>query len=185
MDDKSIIDLYFDRDDRAIGETAEKYGKTMHSVSYNILKNDLDAEECVNDAYLGTWNSIPPTVPASLCAFVCRITRNRSLDRYRAKTAEKRRASGAVSLEEIADILPDDKSVNSQLECERISRLFDRWLKEQSRVNRYIFIRRYWYMDAPEVIARNAGLSLSAVYARIDRMKKRLYLFLTENEVLI
>ena len=185
MDDERIIQLFFDRNDLALEETAKKYGKSMYSVSYNILKNHLDAEECVNDAYVGTWNSIPPTVPTSLCSFVCRITRNRSLDRYRARTAQKRHAEGTVSLEEVADCLPSESRVDSELEGERISRIFDLWLYRQSSTNRYIFIRRYWYMDSPEDIAASARISVSAVYARIDRMKKRLYVFLKERNVLI
>ena len=185
MDDEKIIQLYFNRNDRAIDETAIKYGGTMYSVSYNILKSELDAEECVNDAYLGIWKAIPPTVPASLHSFACRITRNKSLDRYRAKIAKKRVQSDTVSLEEIADCLPSESSVSDELENERLTDILNEWLRSEAKTNRYIFIRRYWYMDSPEVISKHTGLSTSAVYARIDRMKKRLYRFLMEREVLI
>ena len=185
MEDDKIIKLYFCRSDRAIDETARKYGGAMYSVSYNILKSTPDAEECVNDAYLGIWKSIPPTVPTSLYSFVCRVTRNKALDRYRALSAEKRARDGEVSLEEIADCLPSDSTVESELESQRLTELFNEWLKSQSKTNRYIFIRRYWYMDPPEDIAKNSGLSVSAVYSRIDRMKKRLYVFLKQREVLI
>lgn len=185
MEDEKIIQLYFNRSDRAIDETAIKYGHAMYSVSYNILKNSQDAEECVNDAYLGIWKAIPPTVPTSLYSFVCRITRNKSLDRYRAKLAEKRQNGGEVSLEEVADCLSCDRTLDSELEERRLSELLNQWLATQSRTNRYVFVRRYWYMDSPEDIAKSAGLSVSAVYARIDRMKKRLYLFLNEREVFI
>lgn len=185
MEDEKIITLYFNRSDRAVDETAAKYGHAMYTVSYNILKNDQDAEECVNDAYLGIWKAIPPTVPTSLGAFACRITRNKALDRYRAKTAEKRHAEGEVSFEEIADCLPAESTLSEELEAKRLSSLLNDWLASQNRTNRYVFVRRYWYMDSPEDIAQRAGLSVSAVYARIDRMKKRLYVFLKEREVLI
>ena len=185
MDDKVIVDLYLNRSDRAVDETALKYGHVMYSISYNILKNDQDAEECVNDAYLGVWKSIPPSVPGSLGAFVCRIARNKALDRYRAKTADKRRAEGMVSLEEIADCLPSDSSLSDELENEGLTELLNEWLAGESKTNRYLFIRRYWYMDAPEDISKRSGLSVSAIYSRIDRMKKRLYAFLRSRGVLI
>lgn len=185
MDDEKIIDLYLQRSDRAIDETAIKYGGVMYSVSYNILKNDSDAEECVNDAYLGIWKSIPPTIPASLHSFVCRVTRNKALDRYRALTAGKRAVGELCRLEEIADTLPSDITVESEIESRRITEALNQWLSSESKTNRYIFIRRYWFMDSPEDIAKNSGMSVSAVYSRIDRMKKRLYVFLREREVLI
>ena len=105
MDDPAIIALFFDRSKQAIAELDRKYGKTCHSISYNILNNTQDAEECVNDAYLGTWNAIPPRRPNPLLTFLCKIVRNLSIMRYHANTAMKRNSSYDVALDELKDTL--------------------------------------------------------------------------------
>ena len=174
MEDEKIIQLYFNRSDRAIDETAMKYGHAMYSVSYNILKNSQDAEECVNDAYLGIWKAIPPTVPTSLYSFVCRITRNKSLDRYRAKLAEKRQNGGEVSLEEVADCLPSERTLDSELDARRLSELFNQWLATQSRTNRYIFVRRYWYMNSVKEISSALRIGESKTKSMLMRTREKL-----------
>ena len=103
MDDEKIIELFFVRSEQAIKELDRKYGRKCHAVSYNILNNHQDAEECVNDAYLGAWNAIPPAKPDPLLAFVCKIVRNVSLKRYERNTAAKRNSRYDVSIEELGD----------------------------------------------------------------------------------
>ena len=107
MNDLEIIELYFSRDEEAIKQTDIKYGKLCHSVAYNILNNNEDSEECVNDTYIGVWNAIPPTRPNNFMSFVCKITRNISLTRLEAMTRQKRSQAIIVSLDELAEILPD------------------------------------------------------------------------------
>ena len=101
MEDEKIIELFFARSETAIKELDSKYGKVCYSISYNILNNNLDAEECVNDAYLGTWNAIPPQRPNPLLAFVCKIVRNISIMRHRTNTAMKRNSSYDIAMSEI------------------------------------------------------------------------------------
>ena len=127
MNDQEIISLYFDRNEQAIKETDTKYGKTCMQVSMNILHSRPDAEECVNDTYLKTWNSIPPTKPHSLCAFLCRIIRNLSLNRLQELTAAKRSRELTVSFEELEDCipLPDEQSPE-------LAALLESFLREQS-----------------------------------------------------
>ena len=104
MNDVTIVDLYWKRSENAISETANKYGKFCHSISYNILHNDQDAEECVNDTWLGAWNSMPPKKPSRLSIFLGKITRNLSLDKYRKYNAEKRRITRtAEALDELTE----------------------------------------------------------------------------------
>ena len=113
MNDQDIVELYFARDEQAIAETDKKYGKLCMQVSVNILENKSDAEECVSDTYLKTWNSIPPTRPSSLCAFVCKIARNLSLNRLRDARREKRNRELTVSFEELEECIPmPDESVS-------------------------------------------------------------------------
>ena len=111
MEDNNIIDLFFDRSEQAIRELDKKYGKVCHSLSYNILNSRQDAEECVNDAYLGTWNAIPPARPNPLLAFLCKIVRNLSLMRYHTNKAIKRGGSYTVALEELEDCLASPNTV--------------------------------------------------------------------------
>ncbi|MBQ8817080.1 MAG: sigma-70 family RNA polymerase sigma factor [Clostridia bacterium] len=185
MDDKLLIEMFNCRSEEAIKCLSEKYGATMYSVSYNILNKHEDAEECVNDAYVGIWNAIPPTNPDSLCAFACRVTRNISLTRYKRNNAAKRKGMAHTDFEEISEFIPDERTVSEELEAKEITETLNFWLSKLNRENLYIFMRRYWYMDSVTDIAKNTELSDAAVYLRIDRMKKSLLKFLTERGILI
>ena len=117
MEDNAIIELFFDRSEQAIRELDGKYGKVCHSLSYNILHSSQDAEECVNDAYLGAWNAIPPARPNPLLAFLCRIVRNLSLMRYHGdRTAKRGGGSYTVALEELEGCLASPRTVEGDLE---------------------------------------------------------------------
>ncbi len=185
VDDLRIIELLFERSELGVEQIVKKYGDAMFTVSYNILRNREDAEECVNDSYLNIWNSIPPTKPNSLYAFVCGIARNLSLTRYKHNKAEKRDRSGDAGLEEIADIIPSGVSISDEIEREELSNMLNTWLGKLDRDNLYIFVRRYWYMDKVSDIARNLRFTEAAVYLRLDRMKKSLYKYLSERGAFI
>jgi len=185
MDDKLIVNMLFDRSESALEHISQKYQRTLFGISYNIVGSREDAEECVNDTYLGVWNAIPPTRPHSLYAFVCRIVRNISLTRYYHDKAKKRNRSVEISLEEIGDFLSDGDFCDRELEKEELRHMLEEWLYSLNEENRYIFIRRYWYMDDPERISGELGLTKAAVYLRIDRMKKNLKEYLTQKGVLI
>lgn len=185
VDDLRIIELLFERSELGVEQISKKYGNAMFMVSYNILGSREDAEECVNDSYLNIWNSIPPTRPNSLYAFVCRVARNVSLTRYKRDKAAKRDRSGDAGLEEIADIVPSGVSISDEVEREELTNLLNTWLGKLDRDNLYIFMRRYWYMDKVSYIAENLRLTEAAVYLRLDRMKKSLYKYLIERGVFI
>ena len=130
MDDLSIIELYFARDEQAIKETDNKYGKLCHSIAYNILNNNEDSEECVNDTYIGVWNAIPPTRPNNFTAFLCKITRNISLKRIEAMARQKRSQSTIVSLDELAEILPDE-SIGENISNDNLTELISDFLRKE------------------------------------------------------
>ena len=176
MNDQEIISLYFDRNEQAIKETDTKYGKTCMQVSMNIRHSRPDAEECVNDTYLKTWNSIPPTKPHSLCAFLCRIIRNLSLNRLQELTAAKRSRELTVSFEELEDCipLPDEQSPE-------LAALLESFLREQSETDRVLFVGRYWFACSVEELTRRTGLTRRAVHMRIFRTRERLRAYLTER----
>ena len=183
--DEQIIDLFFCRSDEAVERLSEKYGGKMYAVSYNVLRNREDAEECVNDAYMGVWNAIPPARPLELCAFVCKIVRNIALAALRRRMAQKRDGGGVVCLEEIAECIPSEYSVSDAIEQQVLTDALNAWLLTLDRTNRYIFLRRYWYMDQVGEVASALGMSEGAVYLRIDRMKKKLCKYLAACDVII
>lgn len=175
MDDNSIIGLFFDRSENAISQLIKKYGTAMHNISFNILKNQQDAEECVNDACIGVWNTIPPENPSSLVTFVLRITRNISLAKYRKNRAQKRYSHGQVSFEEISCCIPDKHNIEDEIDAKELCLELNKWLSTLNNDSLYIFMRRFWYMDASEKIAEHMGISENAVNLRILRLKNKLY----------
>ncbi len=184
VDDEKIIELFFARSEDALTELDKKYGALMRRVSKNVLKDDEDVKECVNDAYLGIWRAIPPERPSPLSAYVCRVIRNISLNRHRKNTALQRDGRKNVSLEEIADFLPDDSDVFEKVAGSELTDILNRYLSTLERTNLYIFMRKYWYFDNVSDIASRLGMTEAAVYLRLDRMKKSLYKYLVKQGVM-
>lgn len=184
MDDKAIIDLFFERLEQAIRELDTKYGKTCHKVSYNILNNQQDAEECVNDAYLGTWNAIPPQRPDLLLTFLCRIVRNLSIMRYHANTATKRNSAYDIALVELENCLSSGITVEDEVERKLLVQTIEDFLDTLSRDSRVIFMRRYWFCDNYAEIAKQVGISEKTVSVRLTRIRDQLREHLTKKGVL-
>lgn len=183
MEDSKIIELFHERSQQAIVELSKKYGKLCQNVAANILGNECDAQECVNDAYLGVWNSIPPTQPVSLMAFVCGITRNIATVRYHASKAQKRDNSYDAVLDELEIFLSDDTSIEDCIESRELTRLFDEFLKQASDLDRAIFIRRYWFSQSVSDIGKYFGKSPHYVSVRLSRIKNELKKFLLQKGI--
>ena len=182
MDDHQIIELYFARDERAIRETDAKYGSLCHSVARNILHNDQDAEECVNDTYVGAWNAIPPTRPLCFSAFVCRITRNLSLKRLEAMTRQKRAHTAVVSLDELAEILPDER-IAADADDGAIGRAISTFLRGEKEDVRRVFIRKYFFFDSVRSIAQRYGFTESKVKSMLHHTRSRLKKYLIKEGI--
>ena len=163
MDDREILELYWARSEQAILETGRKYGATVRRVARNILGDEQDAEECVNDTWLGAWNSIPPRRPDPLLTYLCRICRNAALSRRRAKSAQKRNSSFDLALEELEGCLAAPGSPERDYEARELAAAVNGFLETLSFEDRYAFLRRYWYGDRVETVAADLGLSRSAV----------------------
>ncbi len=190
MEDKDIVALYWDRDERAIAESDVKYGRYCLQISMNILENRQDAEECVNDTYLRAWDAMPPQKPSRLGAFLGKITRNLSLDRYKAGHTAKREATlFIVSLDELGECVPGGTSdggaspVDMELESRRVGECINRFLRRQSADAREIFVCRYFYSESISEIARRFGLSESKVTSLLHRMRGKLRRFLESEGV--
>ena len=160
MTDAEIIDLFFERSEQAITELAKKHGGAVSRIAYNILGNVQDTEECVNDTWLGTWNAIPPSRPSPLRNYVCRIARNLATKKYHASTAEKRDSQYDVALDDLAECIPDF-------------------------LDKFVFMRRYWYSDSLTDISKMSGLSYKTVSVRLTRIKEKLKKHLMKEGLLV
>jgi RNA polymerase sigma-70 factor (ECF subfamily) len=176
MDDREIVELFWARSERAIGAAAEKYGRYCRSIAYNILRNNEDAEECVNDAYSRAWNAIPPARPERLSAYLGKIIRNLAFDRYERERAQKRGAGElAAALSELEDCVPDAvRTLESLLEGEAITAALNAFLAELAPASRRVFMRRYWYSDSLDEIAKNGGMTVGKVKSILFRARKKL-----------
>lgn len=175
MDDKEIVELYWQRNEAAIGETAARYGKFCHSIAYNILGNNEDAEESVNDTYLNAWNSIPPHRPSVLSTFLGKITRRVSIDRWRKRSAQKRGGGQiALALDELEECISGGKSVEQAVEAKLLSDVVNSFVKSLPDTERGMFLCRYWYMDSVESIAKEFGFSQSKVKSMLYRTREKL-----------
>lgn len=181
MEDQSIVDLFWKRDEDAILHTQRKYGALCQTIAQNILGNLQDAEECVNDAYLKVWNSIPPERPRSLLAFISRIVRNISLDRHRFNHAEKRSRGADVMLSELEECLADDAIVD--MREEGIMEVINHFLSTLDQESRLLFVRRYYYMDTNEVLAKTFSLKENVVRQRLFRIREKLKDFLGKEGI--
>ena len=179
MQDYEIVDLYFARDERAILNTQQKYGSYCKTIAMNILHDDSDSDECVNDTYLAAWNSIPPQKPTSLSAYLAKLTRNISLNRYKSRTTERRGGGEfALSLDELDDCVADtDKS------AEELGQLISNFLHGEKKETRQVFIRRYFYGDSIEDISKRFTFSESKIKSMLHRTRLALRDYLTQNGV--
>lgn len=185
MEDQEIIDLYWNRSEIAISETASQYGGYCYSIAFNILKNNEDSEESVSDTYIAAWNAIPPRRPSILSTFLGKITRRIAIDRWRSRNRVKR-GGGEIdlALEELEDCIADSQTVEKAFERKQLSSLFNRFLEELPEVERNVFLCRYWYVDSVSDIANHFGFSGSKVTSMLHRTRKKLRAVLEREDLL-
>ena len=184
MEDASIVDLFWQRDETALAETKSKYGRYCQVIANNILHNDEDAQECVNDVFLAAWNAIPPHRPEKLSTFLAKLTRRIALNRWRDASAE-RRGGGNIdaSLSELEGCIPSDTDVDEALDTQAFSELIDAFLATLSADERRVFVRRYWFFDSIGSIAKRYGFSESKVKMTLKRTRDKLAVRLKKEGV--
>ncbi len=183
MEDKHIIALFFARSEQALVALAEKYDRLCKKIARNILKNEQDSEECVNDGYLGAWETIPPQEPDPLAAYVCRLVRNAAVNRYHANTAQKRNSFYDVSLDELEDCLSGGDTLDEEIAVQELGELLNCFLETLSQENRVLFLRRYWFADSVNDIAERLQMNSNSVSARLFRIREKLRAYLEEQGV--
>ena len=182
MDDGAIVSLYLARSERALEETAAKYGPYCRAVAGRILPDGRDVDEAVSDAYMAAWGSIPPQEPARLDTYLAKLTRRAALKRWRAKDAQKRGGGQPeAALEELADMLPGGTDPAGTVEAKELVRTLDRFLETLPEVQRRVFLRRYWFFDPVNDIAARYGFTPSKVKSMLARTRTRLMDFLKEE----
>lgn len=174
VEDHSIIELYFQRSERAIDETAAKYGSYCGTVARNILTVQEDAEECVNDTWLAAWNDIPPSRPTCLRAYLGRLTRNLAISRWRFSHAARRYSGMETLLSELEDCLPSQNDVERELEREALSAVLRAWVGGLGEDDRALFVRRYWYGVSVKQLSAEAGRTQNATAQRLWKLRRSL-----------
>lgn len=175
MDDDKIVELYWERDEKAIEETDFKYKKYLFSIAYNVVYDRLDCEECLNDTYLGAWNAIPPTKPSVLKAFLTTITRRIAIKRYHSNLKQSVIPSEmTVSLSELEDFVAGDGDVDSEFDAERLGRVISDFVRSLSERRQFIFMSRYYVADPIDTIASDLSLNRSMVNKELAAIRSAL-----------
>jgi len=184
VEDRAIIDLYWERQERALEESEEKYGRYCWSIAYHILRDREDSEECVNDTWLRAWNAMPPQRPAILSSFLGTITRNLALDRYKLSHRTKRGGGRMrVALEELEECLSGDLDPERLAAQAELSRTIDRFLRQLPEKECCVFLRRYWYVDSTLDIAHRYHMAEGTVKSMLHRTRKKLQRYLEQEGV--
>lgn len=181
MEDTAIIELYLKRSEQAIVETDTKYGGYCFSIAYNILANREDSEESVSDTYMTAWNTIPPRRPNFLNAFLGKVTRHLSIDRWRKQNAQKRGGGEIIlALEELENCV-DVHNTEADFERKELTRILNQFLSDLNETERNVFLCRYWYMDSIQSISEYSGFSQSKVTSMLHRTRGKLRRHLSEK----
>lgn len=184
--DEKIIEMYWQREERAIKATDIKYGQFLYRIAYGILHDRLDCEECQNDTYWGIWKAIPPTRPVVFPAFITQIMRRIAINKYKEKTSKKRIPSElTATIEDCENILVSSDTADGKYAAEEIGRIINDYVNELPERQRYIFIERFYMVESVENIADDLNIAIATVYRELDKIKQKLKLHLEKNGVFI
>lgn len=183
MEDKTIIELFFRRSEKALEETVTKYGAYCRTIAQNVLTQPEDAEECVNEIWLAAWNDIPPSRPDSLRAYLGRLTRNLAISRWRSLHAKKRFSGMESLLSELEDCLPAPGGVEAELERAELAAILRTWVDSLDFDERAAFVRRYWHGVSVKQLAAEAGVTQNAMAQRLLKLRRNLKQKLEQEEI--
>ncbi len=186
MDDRTIVDMLWQRNDGALSLLKQKHERLILSVAQNVLKNREDSEECLNDTLFAAWNAIPPAKPENLGAFLCKIARNLSLKKWRSKTAQKRGGKAfSCLLSELDDCISDAKSLDESIDERALAAIIDSFLRTLDEDERDLFILRYFYFYSVTSLSEKFGFSKSKVKTQLYRTRQKLSIRLQKEGVTI
>ena len=175
LSDEEIIELYWQRNEKAIESTDVKYGRYLFTIAYNIVHNRMDSEECLNDTYLGTWNRIPPTRPNIFQAFLAKITRNIAVDKYRKESSRRKVESEfSISLDELRECVSKELSMEEEFAIKEMCKILNAFLRDLPDKQEFIFVCRYYFSDKIADIAKMLKISEPTVYRSLAAMREEL-----------
>jgi len=183
MEDSKIIDLYWDRNENAIAQTAQKYGNYCHTIAYNVLSVQEDAEECVNDTYVQAWNTIPPQRPTMFKAWLGKVVRNLALNLWDKNHAQKRYQGMDAVLDELEECIPATQTVESEIEDKELGKVISDWLRTLEEDDRNLFVRRYWGGESVNDLAEEWGITANKLAQKMFRLRNSLKSALEKEEV--
>lgn len=183
MDDSKITELFFNRDEDAVKKLDEKYGALFKKVASNILRDSRDAEECLSDAYLGVWCTIPPKRPENLAAYVLKIVRNTATKRYHANSAKKRNSFYDTALDELEGCFASTDDVSHSLELKECVESINTFLSFLDKDSRIMFVKRYYYAESVAEIAGEMQKSAHYVSVKLHRIREKLRKYLIERGI--
>lgn len=182
MQDEQIVSLYWQRDEAAIRETEQKYGKYLFKIACGILSDPEDSRESVNDTYLKAWNAMPPHKPQVLATFLGKITRQRSIDLFRKRNRSKRQSSEyALSLSELEECVSGGDTTEQNVDLSLLAEAIHTYLRTLSSEARSAFIGRYYYMDSIREVAAYSGMSESKLKSMLHRIRLGLKTYLEQE----
>ncbi|MBQ8896295.1 MAG: RNA polymerase sigma factor [Clostridia bacterium] len=182
MQDEKIVELYWERNESALKETQDKYGKYLFKIAYNILSDNQDSEESVNDTYLAAWNSIPPQRPLTLSVYLAKLTRRIAIDIFRKRNRDKRIPSEyVVSMNELEGCLSVGNSTEQEIEVRHLAGVINDFLKELPETSRNLFIGRYYFSDSLKEVSRYCGVSESKAKTLLFRTRQKLKIHLEKE----
>ena len=184
MEDEKIVDLYWARSEKAVSETAAKYGKYCRTIAFNILASEEDTEECLNDTYMKAWNSMPRNRPSRLAPYLGKLTRWLSLSRLREQDSlERGGGERRLGLDELAEVWDSGTDLQRELELKELNLALRRLLDGLEKDERDVFLSRYWYMASVQEIAEKFGFSQSKICTMLHRTRKKLLRQLKEENL--
>lgn len=178
MEDERIVTLFFQRSEQAIAELSRKYGGTCRRIVGRVLNIAEDAEECVNDTWLAVWNTVPPASPDCLAAYVCKIARNQALKKYRYNTAQRRNGHYVKSLSELEECIPARAGGTDSCTEEDLTALIEQFLDSLDKKSRILFLKRYWYAEPIDSIAKEFWMTKNHVSVKLCRVRAKLRTYL-------
>lgn len=183
MEDKKITEMFFNREETAISELLEKYGRLFKNLSLNIVGNEEDAEECVNDACVELWGAIPPAKPEVLLSFACKIVRRVSINRLRFNLSQKRNTDKTLPLDDFSEFLSVSNSTDELVDSNHLHSVINDFLRSIDDESRALFVKRYFFFESVTVLSKHFGISENKISVRLHRIKKKLYLRLKEEGI--
>ena len=185
MEDSKIIELFYERSEQAIVELSSKYERLCYKIAFNILKNDDDAKECINDAYLKVWNTIPPNRPENMLSYVSLVIRGIALDKLEFNMAKRRGGTVDMELEEMLNYIGESPSVDEIIDEKQFAKHMDEFLGSLDKMGRIIFVNRFYFCYSIHDIAASLKMTENNVTVKLSRIRSKLRKFLFEKGITV